>query len=151
MCGPCGRGSRLWTRDALRRFREVHQSYAPPFMSLAHASTSTAVTHEEANARSSSGSFVLVLTVGSACNAPAAAIQQRTTEQVTAFFTSGPKVGLGPDAGLYRYSAVAETWEHVATVHSMGHDLEFCETLVAALKTQPSTSNQRYSCRVLNK
>lgn len=70
---------------------------------------------------------------------------------MTEFFTSGPRVGLDPDAGLYRYSALGEMWEHVATIHSMGNDLEFCQTLVAALKTQPTTSSARFTCRLLNK
>jgi hypothetical protein len=95
--------------------------------------------------------FVALVLVFAGCTAPAAGIQNRTPQQVTEFFTSGPKVGLDPDVGLYRYSAMGEMWEHVATIHSMGNDLEFCETVAAGLKAQPSTSNQRYSCRVLNK
>jgi hypothetical protein len=93
---------------------------------------------------------VLLLALGSACQAPAAALQDRTTQQVTDFFTSGPKVGLDPDVGLYRYSGMAETWEHVATIHSMGDDMQMCQDLVAALKKMPEHIRP-FTCRVLNK
>ena len=93
---------------------------------------------------------ILVFAVGSASNAPEAGIQERLAQQATEFFTSGPRIGLDPDAGLYRYSGMAEKWEHVATVHAMGNDRQFCEDLVAALKTQPQHIRP-FTCRLLNK
>jgi hypothetical protein len=104
--------------------------------------------------------LVLVFAVGTACRAPVADTQVRTRQQVTDFFTSGPQAGLDPDVGLYHYN-FASKWEHVATIHSFrdadgirstsGADFDFCETVVAALKAQPSTSNAPFECRVLNK
>ena len=95
--------------------------------------------------------LVFVFAIGSACNSPAVGLQERNPQLATDFFTSGPRIGLDPDAGLYRYTdAGGGMWEHVATVHAMGNDMEFCEDLVAALKANPLHKHP-FTCRLLNK
>lgn len=91
---------------------------------------------------------LLLFTVAAACSTPAANVKERTTEDATRFFTAGPRIGFSGDAGLYRYSPMMGEWQHVATIHSMGNDIDFCETIAKALKTQPM--QETFTCRLLN-
>lgn len=87
--------------------------------------------------------FVLVVvTLGCA--------RQRDAEDVAALFASR-RVGDSRDAGLYKRASIADRvgeWDHVATIHGMADDMDFCETLVEALKVRSSAD--QYSCRLLN-
>jgi hypothetical protein len=65
---------------------------------------------------------LLVMTVAG-CEPQGAPVgKERTAEDATRFFTRGSRIGLSPDAGLYKWSPTMAEWHHVATIHSMSDD-----------------------------
>ncbi len=73
---------------------------------------------------------------------------KRDADSVLAFFAKG-KIGYSVDYGLYQQSELRTgEWDHVATVHGMSDDLDFCTKVRKSMETAfPGSS---FDCRPLN-
>jgi len=97
--------------------------------------------------------LVAVVTVFdlSGCNAltPAATdTRERGYEEATRFFVKGARIGMSPDAGLYKKSEPRSQWDHVATIHSLSDDMALCQTIAETLNAKGGEGT--FVCRLMN-